>query len=721
MSPINLSRRGVLKGAGVLMLGVHLPGVVAHSAAAGGNSIVINAWLKISTDTTTVLVASSELGQGVFTALPMLVAEELGVDWKNIRVEMAPYDPVYANPLLGAMRTGGSTSVRAFFLPLRRAGAAARLMMLVGASRIWRVPIEQLVAEDGIVTHAASDRRASYGALAQLASRQKVPADPPLRERNRWTVIGKSLPRLDIPAKVKGDAVFGIDIRLPGQTYAAIRHCPVFGGSLSKLDESALKPRGGAYPTGIIAVVSLKDAVAVVADSWWQARSALGKLVITWKEGVNANITSNSFDSVLGRDLDSKDPKAIAVNRGDVDLALKGAYKIVESVYRQPFLAHATLEPMNCTANVTPNSCELWVPTQDQSAYCKILPDLLGLGPDQIKINTSFVGGSFGRRLESDFGVEAALLSKAVGRPVQLIWSREEDMRHDFYRPASLTRAMVGLDSSGYPVGWIYRIAAPSVLARVSPDSVRGGLDAGAVAGISDQPYGFSAVRVEYVRSQTGIPVGFWRSNGHAPNAFAMESLIDEAAFALSRDPCRFRRALLTKSPRALAVLNKAAELAGWDEPLAEVLEARRGRGIAFHEAFGSAVAEVVEVTVFADGRLKLDRVVGVIDCGTTVNPDIVAAQLEGAILFGLSAALTGRITVDNGRVVQGNFNDYPLLTLAEAPRLVVHVMASDGPPGGVSEAGVPPIAPALTNAIFTATGRRLRALPIAGQDIRSL
>jgi isoquinoline 1-oxidoreductase beta subunit len=720
---INLSRRAVLKGTGALILGFQLPLLpLSPAAAAGSTALAVNAWLKISSDAVTILVANAEMGQGVFTALPMLVAEELDVDWRTVRAEMAPLEAAYASPALGTMRTGGSTSLSTAFVPLRQAGAAARLMLMAAAAQLWRVPVTELTAAVGTVSHAATDRHASYGALAGRAGRQPVPPDPPLRDPATWTLIGRSLPRLDTPAKVTGLACFGLDVRLPGLLYAAIHHCPVLGGTLSKIDASALKAKSPTgYRPGIAAVVTLADAVAVVADGWWQAQSALAEIIVSWNEGTNAGLASTTLDPTLARALDPSDRHTIAVaaSRGDIDQAIAGAARVVESVYRLPFLAHAPLEPMNATASVTAAGCELWLPTQDQDRYTKVLPPLLGIKPEQVRVNTTFLGGSFGRRLESDFGVEAALLSKAVGRPVQLIWSREEDIRQDFYRPASVSRITVGLDAGNRLVGWRHRISAPSILARVRPAALKDGLDATAVAGIEDQPYALPALHLDYVRQDTGVPVGFWRSVGHSSNAFAVESMIDEVAAAIDRDPCQLRRDLLADAPRALRVLDLAAAQAGWTRPPAAAATGRRqGRGIALHQAFGSVVAEVAEVTVFDNGRLRVDRVVAAVDCGLVVNPDLVRAQLEGAILFGLSAALTGKITIDNGRVVQSNFHDAKVLTLADAPTVEIHIVDSTEAPGGIGEAGTPPIAPALTNAIFSATGRRLRSLPVGDYDL---
>ncbi len=726
LSPL-LSRRAVLKGGGALVLWMHLPLLApgVSEAATGINSLVpVNAWLKISATGVSVVSPASEMGQGVFTALAQLVAEELDVDWRSVRAEMAPYDPAYTNPMLGGMRSGGATSIRAWFLPMRQAGAAARVMLKAAAAQVWRVPVESLVIGSGLISHPASARDVSYGALAQVAARQKVPVDVPLRDPSKWILIGHSMPRLDTPDKVNGQATFGMDVRMPGQLYAAIRHCPVYGGTLSRLDDSALKGKtsGATYVPGVVAVVTLKDAVAVVAEDWWLARSALARVAVAWAEGANSGQTSAAIESALVHALDPKDPRslAIAVNRGDADRAIADAARTVEAIYRQPFLAHAALEPLNATASVTAKGCELWLPTQDQGQYPRLIADALGIRPDKVRINTTYVGGSFGRRFEADVGLQAALLSKAVGKPVQLIWTREEDIRHDVYRPASISRVSLGLDVLGRITGWRHRVTSPSILGRVNPGAIKDGVDKTAIEGIADQPYPMPALKVDYVRQETGIPVGYWRSVGHGANGFVVESMIDEAAAALGRDPWRFRRELLTsKAPRALRVLDLAASKSGWATPLPPIAGARRGRGIALHEAFGSIIAAVLEVTVFKDGRLLLDRLVAAFDCGQMVNPDIVEAQVAGGLLFGLSAALTGKVTFERGRAMQSNFQDYRILTMAEAPPVEVHLVASGEPPGGVSEAGVPPAAPALTNAIFAATGRRLRALPVLDHDLR--
>ncbi|MBI1208864.1 MAG: molybdopterin-dependent oxidoreductase [Azospirillum sp.] len=714
---INLTRRAFLKvsaaSTGSLVLGCHVCAATLAGAAVRKPPLVpVNAWLSISPAEIVIAVANSEMGQGVFTALPMLVAEELDCDWSLVRAEMAPLGPDYVNPMFGGMATGGSTSIRAAFLPLRRAGAAARMMLVAAAAQAWRVRAEDCVAGEGFVSHAASFRRASYGALAPAAARMAVPGEVALRERKAWRVIGRPIPRLDIPAKTDGSAVFGIDVRLPGMLYAAIRQCPVFGGTLAGVDDAAARRE-----PGVIAVVPFKDAVAVVAQTWWCAQSTLAhKVATSWTPGPAAGNDDAAIVKALQDGLTR--PATIAADRGDVDGAIKTAARVIEAEYRVPFLAHAAMEPMNCTARVTPDGCEVWAPTQGQGLYARVLPEFLALKPEQIKVNTPFLGGSFGRRFEIDFGIQAALLAKQVGRPVQLIWSREEDMQHDVYRPAAMARVQVALERGGRLTGWRHRVVSPSIMARLFPNAFKDGIDQSAVEGIADQPYAVPALRVEYVRQELGVPVGFWRSVGHGINAFAVESMIDEVAAALGEDPLRLHRDLVAREDRAIGVINQLAALSGWGKPLDPVAGARRGRGMAFHAAFGSLVGEAAEVTVFDDGRLRVDRVFAVIDCGPVVNPDTVDAQLRGAIVFGLNAALVQKIGIAGGRVTTANFDGFPLLTMAGMPEIVVKILDSAGPVGGVGEAGTPPIAPAVTNAIFAATGRRLRSLPISDHDL---
>ncbi|CAK0774549.1 isoquinoline 1-oxidoreductase subunit beta [uncultured Gammaproteobacteria bacterium] len=727
LSRSRLSRRKLLQtGAGAaaatLVLGFHLSSGESGAALAAEPAITgtaINAWLRLSAEEITILVPAAEMGQGVFTALPMLVAEELDCDWRQVRAQAAPLAGVYANPLFGQMATGGSTSVRAWFLPLRKVGAAARLMLIGAAARLWRTPSAELITEAGFVIHPLTGRRASYGALAGHAGRQTAPTDPPLKARGAWRLLGKATARLDLPAKVAGSAIYGADIRLAGMVFAAMCQCPVFGGTLVKIDNAE---EVKALP-GVVAVVPLTDAVAVVADSTWRAQSALTRLRISWAEGANGTNSEATITAALHQALAKPGavaPGTVASVRGDVDTALHKAAWTMEADYSLPLLAHATMEPMVCTAVVTTNNCEIWAPTQSQSLHAKVLSGLLGLKPEQIKVNTTFLGGGFGRRFEVDVSVQAALVAKAVGRPVQVVWSREEDLRHDFYRPTSLSRVAVAVDDKGRLTGWRQRIAAPSIMARVAAQAARdGAIDATAVEGIFDQPYAIPNQRVEYIRCEVGVPVGFWRSVGHSINAFVLEGMVDEVARTVGRDGLSFRKSLLIGQPRWLRALDAVAAKIGWAVPLTPQPGIRRGRGIAIHESFGSLVAEAAEVSVFADGRVRVERVAAAIDCGPVVNPDTVDAQVRGAILFGLSAALYGKISIERGRVVQGNFDDYRLVTMAECPKIAVEILASDAPMGGVGEPATPPIAPAVVNAIFDATGKRLRSLPIAEHDLR--
>ncbi len=722
--PVNLSGRtalppvtrrallaGLGAGAGALVLGLRLGG----PGAAELRPIALNAWLGISPHGAVILVDRSEMGQGVHTALPMLLADELDYPWDRIAVRMAPVGPAYRNPILGAMATGGSTSVRAGFLPLRRAGAAARIMLVEAAAALWRVDPADLVTADGEVRHPPSERAVGYGALAPLAARRPVPATIPLRGRADWQLIGRPIPRRDVAAKTDGRATFGIDVRVPGMVYAAIRQCPTFGGTLAAVDTAALTEAERAE----VRLVQLPDAVAVVADGWWRARRTLDRLAIRWDRGANASNHTDAIRARLTAALGRAGTRV--VDRGDVDAALAGAARRLDADYHLPLVAHLTPEPMTATAEVTAERCTLWVPTQAQSLYREVLPDLLGLAPDAITVNTTYLGGGFGRRFEADFGIQAALIARAVGRPVQLIWDRAEDVRHDFYRPAHAGRVTVALGAEGEILGWHHRVAGPSIMARALPQMMRDDIDMTTIEGLHDQPYALPALRIDAIRQEVGVPVGFWRSVGHAINAFVLESMLDEVAHATGRDPFALRRALLAGAPRHRRVLERLAEVAGWhDRPLAPVAGARRGRGLALHGCFGTIVGEVCEVTVFDDGRLAVDRVVAVIDCATVINPETVDGQVRGGIIFGLSAALAQAITIQDGAVVETGYRDHPVLTLADSPEIEVELLKSDAAIGGVGEPATPPIAPALTNAIFAATGRRLRSLPVAAHDVRA-
>ena len=700
-------RRAFLKASAVagggLLIGFHLPlANRAGEAQAATNEFIPNAWIRIDANgTVTLRVASSEMGQGVYTAIPMLLAEELECDWARIQVEMAPADKAYTNPLIGMQLTGGSTAVRAFWTPLRQAGAAARDLLIRAAAQTWKVQEDQCRAENGVVLHQTGNLKASYGVLAAKAATLPVPSEVFLKEPGEFKLIGKSTARLDTPLKVNGSAVFGMDVKLPGLLTAVVARCPVFGGKPKKFDATKAK----SVP-GVSQVLSVHSGIAVVADSFWAAQQGRDALAVEWDEGAHAKLDSAEIRKQLERALKKKGVKAR--NDGDTVKALKAAPKIIEAVYEAPYLAHACMEPMNCTALVKKGSCELWVPTQNQTGAQFVAAQITGLPSEKIKVNTTFLGGGFGRRSEQDFVAEAVQLAMATGAPVKLIWTREDDMHHDYYRPATLNRLSAALDKDGNPVAWRHEIAGGSIFSRVFPNSIKNGVDNTSVEGAANLPYAIPNLQVTWAMENGVVPVGFWRSVGSSQNAYITECFLDELAAAAGKDPYEYRRTLLANHPRHLGVLELAAQKAGWGTPL----QSGRTRGIAVAESFGSYCAQVAEVSV-ERGQVRVQRVVCAIDCGLVVNPDTVVAQMESGIVYGLTAALKGEITVRNGRIEQGNFNDYPLLRFEEMPDIEVHIVKSAEHPGGVGEPGTPPIAPAVANAVFAATGKPVRKLPI--------
>ena len=701
------SRRDFLKTSG-LVIGFTLPGAQRLAQAAEPTEFKPNAYLRVAAnDRVTVVVGLSEMGQGVHTAIPQLVAEELDADWRRVRVEQAPVDAAFENPLFHTQATGGSTSVNGHWTPMRKAGAAAREMLVAAAAQTWKVDAAECRTENGAVVHK-SGKKLSYGKLVDAASKQPVPKEPKLKDSSQFKIIGKGVKRLDTPLKVNGSGKYGMDVRLPGMLTAVMARPPVPGGKAVSVDDSKAK-----QVKGVRQVVQIPQGVAVLADGYWQAKKGRDALEIQWDKGPNAGLSSEGVTKML-TEATQQEGK-VARNEGNVGAA-SGA-KTLEAVYEAPYLAHACMEPMNCTAWVKPDSVEIWAGTQSQGPNQGILSHVASVDPKQVKVNTMLLGGGFGRRFAPDFTIAATLLSKMSGKPVKLVYSREDDMRGYFYRPASVTRFTGALDANGAPVSFTARIASPSIMeASGFMKLPADGVDEFGVEGTKDMPYDIPNLRVEYSRQEPGVQVWFWRSVGHSQNSFFSESFIDELANAAGKDPFEFRRSLLTKQPRYKGVLELAAEKAGWGKPLPQGVQ----RGIAVVQSFGSYVAEVAEVSVDKDGRPKVHRVVAAVDCGEVVNPEIVKRQCESAIVYGLTAALYGKITFKDGAVEQGNFDSYPMLRMNEMPKVEVHIVNSKEHATGMGEPGLPPLAPAVTAAIFKATGKRIRKLPIDPEMLKA-
>jgi isoquinoline 1-oxidoreductase subunit beta len=693
---------------GGLLLGVALPGGMAFAAAPTQGALQPNAFIRITREGTVILVMhKAEMGQGVFTALTQLIAEELEVPVSAVHLEQAPPDDArYGEPLFGGLQmTGGSTSIRSAWVPLRQAGATARELLVQAAAKTWRVPAARLVARDGKVTDPSSGKSLAYGALVDVAATLPVPKSVALKEPRDFRVIGKPLKRLDGRGKVDGTAKFGMDVKLVGMKIAAVANCPEFGGTLAGVDiPAAMKV------AGVRQVVELGSAVAVVADNLWVAQQGLIAAAPRWKAGANATLDSVQVEAQL--DDAARKSGAVAAVHGDAPAALASATQRIDAVYRAPFLAHMAMEPLNCTVMIRGGEVELFVGTQVPTRARDVAARAAGVDPAKVTVHNHLIGGAFGRRLEVDFIELAVTIAKQVQGPVKVVWSREEDVQHDMYRPYYHDTMAAGLDASGMPVAWTHRIAASSILARFLPPGFKNGVDGDAVEGATETPYAFPALRVEYLRVEPpGIPTAFWRGVGPTHNAFVVEGFLDELAAQAGRDPLDYRRALV-RDPRARAVLDLAAAKADWGVKLPK----GQGRGIALLHAFGSYVAQVAQVQVADDGEVRVMRVVCVVDCGLVVNPSTVAAQMEGGIVFGLSAALWGEITLAEGRVVQSNFHDYRVMRINEVPRIEVHIVPSSEAPGGVGEPGTSVAIPALINAVHAATGQRIRTLPIGSQ-----
>jgi isoquinoline 1-oxidoreductase beta subunit len=700
------SRRTFLKAGvaagGVLLLGFRIP--FATSATEQAASVFApNAFIRIDAQgAVTLLMPQAEMGQGIYTAIAMILAEELDVKWDQVSVEASPpSDKLYGNPIFQIQVTGNSNSVRAFWMPLRKAGARARAMLVEAAARRWKVEPTSCSAAEGEVLHAASGRKLAYAALVGEASALTAPADPPLKAPADFKMIGKPLKRLDTPDKVNGKALYGIDAMPPGVKFATLAACPVFGGKVGHVDDSKAK-----QVAGVRQVLVFDNFVAVVGDHMWAAKRGLAALDITWDEGEHAELSSEDIWKLLR--AASEKTGVVAKTAGDAEKTLAAGTRI-DAAYEVPFLAHATMEPMNCTVHVRPDSCEVWVGTQVQTRVQAVAAKVTGLPPEKVTVHFHLLGGGFGRRLEVDYVEQAVKVAQKVDAPVKLVWTREEDVQHDIYRPVYRDVLSATL-ADGRISSWKYRITGSAVIARWLPPAFQKGIDIDAIDSAADIPYDIPNLLVEYQRDEPpGVPTGFWRGVGPNNNVFAVESFIDELAKKAGKDPLEFRRSMLGKEPRLLAAMELAASKAGWGSALPE----RHGRGIGVQVAFGSYIATVAELEVGKNGDVRVHRLVCAVDTGIVVNPDTVIAQLQGGLIFGLTAALYGEITIAKGRVQQSNFHDYRVLRIDEVPKIEVHLVQSGEAPGGIGETGTTAAPPAVGNAIFAATGIRLRRLPI--------
>jgi len=704
----NAARRDFLKASallgGGLIVGLSLP---AKNFAADLKPVAANAWVRIAPDNTITLICHrNEMGQDVHTSLALLVAEELGVDVNKVRVEQAPVDPVYINALLGGQITGGSTSIRDAWDKLRNAGATARLMLVAAAANAWKVPAAECSVDDGFVVHKGG-RRETYGKLADAAAKLPVPGEVALKPRAQFTQIGKQQHRLDTHAKARGKATFGLDVSQPGMVYASIEQCPVIGGKVASVDGTKAKAI-----KGVIAVVDIGDAVAVVADHFWVAKTAREALAITWDQGAGAGLSTERIRATL-RDGAKKDG-AIVKQSGDSAAALKTAAKTFHADYESQLLAHATLEPMNCLALVGDKGCDIWTSTQFPQGAQGIAAARSGVATERVRIWPQFIGGGFGRRLDVDFIGQAAAIAKAVpGKPVKMIWTREDDIRNDFYRPASLHTMSAGLDAQGNLVAFESKMVSASITNRMFPGVVKNDLDPFMTEGAANLTYAIPNSMQRVVIQELGLRVGYWRSVSHALNAFAIEGFIDELAHAAGKDPVAFRLALLDQQPRQRAVLERVAKESGW----ADKLPAGRARGVASMESYDTHQALVAEISQAGD-KIRLDKLTYVVDPGIAVHPDQVVAQIQSGAVSGLINALRSKITLKDGRVEQSNFHDFLLLRTNQMPKIEVVVIEGGDKPGGIGEVGVPLVAPAIANAVFALTGKRARSLPLSDEKI---
>jgi isoquinoline 1-oxidoreductase subunit beta len=715
------TRRAVLSGGGLLMAFAALSarkafaageqpglGVLRNQTGIGDTGgafkgFAPGGFIRISPDQgITLIIPNVEMGQGIYTAEAMLIAEELEVGLDQLKVEAAPpNEELYRQPLLKSQSTGGSTSIRGAYVPLRQAGAAARTMLIAAAAKQWNVPPSECSANGGLISHPTHETL-RYTDVAVAAGDQPVPKDVPLKPPSQWSLIGKSVRRIDTPSKVDGTAIFGIDVRVPDMKIAAVSSCPVFGGKVGSVDDKAAR----AIP-GVHDVIKNANSVAVTADHYWAAKRGLEALRISWDFGPNALLSSEE----LVRDLRGAFGKVQALqarHQGDVDGAMSRAVRRIEAEYELPLLAHATMEPINTTIHVRSDGCDVWVGTQVPAIAQQLVCQVTGLPAEKVAVHNHLLGGGFGRRLEADSIKQAAELARQVSYPVKIIWSREEDIQHDLYRPAYYDRLQAGLGADGLPVAWVDHVTGGSILAHYAA-LPEGKLDDDAVEGAAEPPYDFPAIHVDWTRRDPPIPFTWWRGVGPTHNVYVVESFVDELAHAVGRDPIEYRRAMLGKNPRARRALDLVAEKSDWGKPLS----GGSGRGVSLHDSFGSYLAVVAEVSVTPAGEIKLDRITAAMDCGRTINPDSVKAQIEGGLIFGLTAALYSDITLKNGRVEQSNFNDYRMMRINETPKIDVHLITNSEEPGGVGETGTVSAAPALANAVFAATGKRLRRYPI--------
>jgi len=695
---------------GGLTVGFSFPGAFAQKA---DGAVEINAWVVIRPDDAIIIrYARSEMGQGSMTSAPMLVAEELECDWTRVKIEYASANAsVKRKRAWGDMAAVGSRTIRNSQEYLRRAGATAREMLIAAAAQQWGVPASECSASSSFITHGPSKRKVSFGKVADAAARLEPPKDVKLKDPKDWKLIGKSVKRIDIPDTVMGRQRYGIDAQLPGMVYAAIAQCPVFGGKVKSVDASKIQNR-----RGIIKVIPLETYVAVIADNWWRAKEALRDVAIEWDTAGNSGVSSASIMEFLRAGLTQQEGLAFARREGDVDQAFGAAAKVLEAEYFTPYLAHATMEPMGCLALVKDGKVDVWTSTQSVEASLATAAATAGVPLENVEVHRVQLGGGFGRRGGGqDFVRQGVAIAKAMeGTPVKMLWTREEDMQHDFYRPASLIRMKAGLDASGNPLAWYSRVSAPSIVATLLKLPLKDGIDPQAVASYADQPYSIPNVRIEYAQRNPHVPVGFWRTVGHSQNPYMRECFVDELATAAGKDPYEYRVALLGKAPKELGVLEATARAAGWGKPL----RAGVHRGIAVTEAYGSYTCAVAEVSVNDKGALTIHRLVLGIDCGYVVSPDNVIAQMQGSAVFALTAMIWGEITIKDGRVEQSNFHDYRLMQLREMPAVEVVMAPSGGFWGGVGEPGQASILPAVCNAIYAATGKRIRSLPLKNHGL---